>query len=251
MCQGPGYQGFLKLKVKADESLEGDRDYTVDITKIEVDYLSGSTDPVVTYADDTSFTVSVPRAVQSSLSATDVTVTVGETGESTLSVLTDIPDGLLGVQFYVETPDGITLEEVSAIEEAFEGQPHVAWSYNSSKEHYDVSVMTVDNSPMCKSESPVDFLKLKLKANDSALPVSCNVLLNGFVLTYKDYKGDLADCYPDDVTVNVLVNSKIATGIERFTEDEDGFIYDITGKRVGQHLKKGVYIKNGKKFVVK
>jgi hypothetical protein len=34
------------------------------------------------------------------------------------------------------------------------------------------------------------------------------------------------------------------------TEDEKGFLYDLNGRRVEQPLK-GLYIKNGKKYVVK
>lgn len=57
-------------------------------------------------------------------------------------------------------------------------------------------------------------------------------------------------------TTSILVNSlRLAstTGINTVSRDgrKDGSIYTLSGMRVSEPLKKGVYIRNGKKFVVK
>ena len=48
-------------------------------------------------------------------------------------------------------------------------------------------------------------------------------------------------------------NNESITGIEAIRQStvEDGSVYDLQGRKLNGPLKSGIYIRNGKKFVVK
>ena len=61
--------------------------------------------------------------------------------------------------------------------------------------------------------------------------------------------------FPAAIDVDIAAKSAVPTSIDYVTENieesEDGPLYDLTGRRVVNPLKDGVYIKNGKKIIIR
>ena len=71
--------------------------------------------------------------------------------------------------------------------------------------------------------------------------------------TINPYRAYIQISDPSETKLRFVVNDEVATsieGIEATENVENGKIYDISGRLVTRPVK-GLYIKNGKKFIVK
>ncbi len=184
-------------------------------------------------------------AMAQKVSITDVTVEAGNKAAATLSFEAEGKD-VVGFQFYVsgEQVDGtnIVLESLEAIEDAFAGGSDLSLSkFNTKKNRYTVLVGDKENEPLTEGE----FMKMNFAAAADLPEGDYNLNLNV-------YEINIAGADPveqGDVAFKVTVG---ATGIEAITLIENNApIYNLAGVQMNGNLQKGVYVQNGKKYVVK
>ena len=61
--------------------------------------------------------------------------------------------------------------------------------------------------------------------------------------------GDFAESTPDFASINSLINTTVRNQTSETSEESS--IYDMQGRKTQQELKKGIYIQNGRKYIVK
>lgn len=171
------------------------------------------------------------------LSVTDATV--GDEGFATLSV-----DGeIIGCQLYL-SGDGIDGESLvpslEAIEDAYSGGSDISLSkFNTKKSRYTILVGDKENDVITG-----DFLKIKFTAKEGLAAGDYNITL---AVSEINLKG--ADPIGQaDLTFKVTVGG---TGIEAIEVLNNAPVYNLNGMLMNGNLQKGVYVQNGKKFIVK
>lgn len=175
------------------------------------------------------------------VSITDVTIEAGNTATATMSFT---GEGVKGFGFYVNAiaENKITFEGCEAIEDAFAGTASAkAGKFNEKKQRTTISVKDDDGEIMI----PGDFLTLTFKAAD-------DVAEGEYEATIADVRPSLSDgteAKLGDINFKVTVG---ATGIEAIKLIENNApVYNLNGMLMNGNLQKGVYVQNGKKFIVK
>lgn len=185
------------------------------------------------------------------VSATDVTVAAGSTEASTLSFTAEGKD-VIGFQFYVSGAEEVfgtdlTLASVEAVEDAYTVGADVGFNgkFNTKKKRYTVTIGDKENEPFIEGE----FLKFNFAAADGLANGDYNVTINVCEMTYKDSEGKIKSEEPNqDIAVKVSVGG---TGIEAIEVINNAPVYNLNGMLMNGNLQKGVYVQNGKKFIVK
>jgi hypothetical protein len=182
-------------------------------------------------------------AMAQTVSITDVTVEPGNTAAATLSF-----DGtdVVGFQFYVsgDQVDGtnIVLESVEAVEEAFPVGADLGLSkFNTKKNRYTVTVSDKEAEVLV----PGEFMKMNFAAAADLAEGEYNLNLNVAEISIKG--SDPIE--QGDVAFKVTVG---ATGIEAIELIENNApVYNLAGMLMNGNLQKGIYVQNGKKYIVK
>ena len=182
-------------------------------------------------------------AMAQSVSISDATVESGSTGSATATLDTGGKE-VLGFQFYLsgDKIDGASLvAEVEAIDEGFNADPNVKISkFNTKKNRYTITVSNSDNEPM----NDGDFMKINFTAAEDLAEGEYNLTLNvaEIIIAGSD------PIEQGDVAFKVTVGS---TGIEAIEVINNAPVYNLNGMLMNGNLQKGVYVQNGKKFIVK
>jgi hypothetical protein len=147
-----------------------------------------------------------------------------------VNLTTDKAERYSAMQFEVCVPDGCSLQDVQLHSDS----DHATAFARTSKNHYTVLVYSISNTLFNSTEDTL--LSLTLSDGDK--------------VSIKDAQAVTVDGH--SVILNVVDE---ATGIASVNSDVDkGAIYNLSGQRVGSNVKaltKGVYIRDGKKFIVK
>ena len=177
---------------------------------------------------------------QVTVTITDVTIEAGNTATATMAFE---GEGVKGFGFYVNAiaENKITFVGCEAIEDAFAGTASAkAGKFNEKKQRTTVSVKDDDGEIMI----PGDFLTLTFQAAE-------DVAEGEYEATIADVRPSLSDgteAKLGDITFKVTVGS---TGIEAIEVINNAPVYNLNGMLMNGNLQKGVYVQNGKKFIVK
>lgn len=189
------------------------------------------------------------------MKATDVTLNNSRKGETTLSLNSTIPSDIVALQFRIYAPDGITIEGYEAIEEAFSGGYNsISLSYSAPKKRYTIIIVSLDgegyDAPMCQGEGFIGFLKLKIKASEE---IEYNKDYTVELKEIKLYEEEHTETiHGDDTSFTVTVVNENPTDIEEIVSDVNtDTTYNLSGIQTSKILRKGIYIRNGKKTVVR
>ena len=176
-----------------------------------------------------------------SISITDASVEAGGTGEAIVSVT---GDNVKGCQLYL-SGDGIDGESLvpslEAIEDAYESSADLSLSkFNTKKSRYTILVSDKEGGVLTAGE----FLKIIFTAKEGLAEGDYNLNLN--VAEINLTEGDPIE--QGDVAFKVTVGP---TGIEAIEVINNAPVYNLNGMLMNGNLQKGVYVQNGKKFIVK
>ncbi len=174
-------------------------------------------------------------------------ITIASNGIADLDVIYEQTDeALTGAQFSITLPTGldITYDADEAFDYVYE-TPQKGYSVNiNDKDGYYVVVMTRKNNKVSALTSATTLIKLNLTSKDAA-EGSAVIKISGvtFAKNGVSVKGNA------DFEVPVKISS--TDGISSISAEETGAaVYNLAGQKVSK-AQKGLFIKSGKKFVVK
>ncbi len=246
--QSAEWNDFLNLTVVASEEVPSG-DHAVRIADIEVTTTGGNVVP----SEEASFTVTIPARINSAITAPDVNLMPGRSVECIVSMESDLPHGFQLMQFNLSFDSELTLDNAEAIESAFEGTPSFACTYNSGEALYNVSVACDGGEAVCANEGVNDFMKLTFSAaRNLTVGNTYTVTLSAFEASFLNAENVLKEVYPAPADAQFVITLIEPTGIEEVsTMENNGDCYNLMGVNVKNNLQKGVYVRNGKKFIVK
>jgi hypothetical protein len=135
------------------------------------------------------------------------------------------------LQMNVRLPEGCKLKDVELCDARSNG--HQVTKHQLEDGSWNIVVWGLDGNELCNTST--DLLRLQTTGSGAG-----DVVVSDIILTNHDH---------DNISIQAVAGG--ATGIaEVETGESDAFIYDLNGVRV-DNPKKGVYVRNGKKFVVK
>lgn len=181
---------------------------------------------------------------QKSFTVKDVTIAPG--GQADLVVGIDVDGAMCAADFLLTLPDGITADGAAAKKAGVIAETDHVFSVQK-KDNGDY--LTVIYSMMLSSfkANKGDLVSIPLSAGSIA-----EGKLQGKIHTITISNEDEEEFNPADVTFNIIVSN--GDGIKGITVDDldNAKVYTVGGQRVeGKAAKKGVYVVNGKKVVVK
>ena len=181
---------------------------------------------------------------QKSFTVKDVTIAPG--GQADLVVGIDVDGAMCTTDFLLTLPDGITADGAAAKKVGVIAETDHVFSVQK-KDNGDY--LTVIYSMMLSSfkANKGDLISIPLSAGSIA-----EGKLQGKIHTITISNEDEEEFNPADVTFNIIVSN--GDGIKGITVDDldNAKVYTVGGQRVeGKAAKKGVYVVNGKKVVVK
>lgn len=164
-------------------------------------------------------------------------VSLNSNGEGELTVSLPVNDmRYTGIQFDLRLPEGIELADDGA--DAVDSR-HGAWMQKRADGTYRIVCASMMNNEFAAGE----VMRLHVKAtavNDGKSKVVCeNVVLS-----------DVDAVRHEAASASTMLNGGDATGVSVINTNQQMDAYDLQGRRVGA-LKRGLYIVNGKKIVVK
>lgn len=245
--QSAEWNDFLNLSIVASEDVPSG-DHVIRIADIEVATIDGKVVP----SEETSFTVIIPARINSSITVPDVNLMPGRSVECIVSMESDLPHGFQLMQFNLSFDTELTLVNAEAIESAFEGIPAFACSFNSDEALYNVSIACEGDEAVCANEGVNDFMKLTFSAaRNLTVGNTYTVTLSAFEGSFLNTENVLKEIYPAPADAQFVITLIEPTGIEEVsTMKDNGDCYNLMGINVKNNLQKGVYVRNGKKFIV-
>ena len=248
MPQEVEWNEFLALTVVASEEVPSG-DLTVSIADIEVAAVGEKFVP----SPETSFTVTIPARINSSITSPDVELQPGRSVDCIVSMESDLPHGFQFMQFNLSFDAELTLDNAEAIESAFEGAPAFDCTFNNDQALYNVSVACQDGEAVCFNEGVNDFMKLTFSAaRNLTVGKTYTVTLSAFEAYFINEMNEEKEVYPAPADAQFVITLVEPTGIEEVsTMDYNDDCYNLMGVNVKNNLQKGVYVRNGKKFIVK
>lgn len=181
---------------------------------------------------------------QVTMSLSDVKAEAGGTGEATLSLdfdATAAPVFSLGFYVYQDDDAYITIEGVKAIEDAFNGTSAATCKFKESKKRYTFSISDTEGEVFNPGELATITVKVAEGTPDG-----------DYELRVEDIEASMKGLDPATPANMVLKVTVGATGIEAIKLIEnDAPVYNLNGMLMNGNLQKGVYVQNGKKFIVK
>jgi len=181
---------------------------------------------------------------QVTMSLSDVKAEAGGTGEATLSLdfdATTAPVFSLGFYVYQDDDAYITIEGVKAIEDAFNGTSAATCKFKESKKRYTFSISDTEGEVFNPGELATITVKVAEGTPDG-----------DYELRVEDIEASMKGLDPATPANMVLKVTVGATGIEAIKLIENNApVYNLNGMLMNGNLQKGVYVQNGKKFIVK
>lgn len=196
--------------------------------------------------------VSTSAMADDVLKANDATAKAGETGTFTLSMETDktnVKNLMFNITYVDETKgeeeQAIRITEMKPIDSAFPGGADPQLSHKDKKHSYKVVLGLKD---VDESIQAGDIAEFTVSVTEGTADGDYEMKVNNTELTYGDDPMAQETTAPAEFTIKVSVG---ATGIENISVvKENTPVYNLAGQQIN-NLQKGVYVRNGKKFIVK
>jgi hypothetical protein len=196
--------------------------------------------------------VSTSAMADDVLKATDATAEAGNTGTFTLSMETDkdnVKNLIFNISYVDETQNedaqAVRITAMEPIADAFPGGADPQLSHKDKKHSYKVVLGLKD---IDESIQAGDIAKFTVEVADGTADGDYEMKVTNTELTYGDDPMAQETTAPAEFNIKVTVG---ATGIENISvEKENTPVYNLNGMQVS-NLQKGVYVRNGKKYIVK
>ena len=181
---------------------------------------------------------------QDKLTAEEVTLAAGETTTITFKLTSTNPNGYCAILIdKVTVADGLTLSNVKPCEAGWnDGGSGLTCDYTTN---ISVAPMSGTSVSVVGTDVPVFTVDVTAASGltDGVYSISFDDILLTDNITYEDI---VAPAFDLAVTVGE------ATGINEVSaQNENAPIYSISGARMNGNLQKGIYVQNGRKFIVK
>jgi hypothetical protein len=181
-------------------------------------------------------------AMGQTITCTDVTIAAGGEAAATLTLT---GDNVLGMQMYLSGNelDNASLKATGCeeIDGAFPGEADFGCKYKDSKKRYTITVSDKEGNKIVAG----DFMKINFSAASDFAAGEYNLVLNVPEISLEG--GSVKEDHAD-ISFKLTVGS---TGIEAIEVLNNAPVYNLNGMLMNGNLQKGVYVQNGKKFIVK
>lgn len=192
--------------------------------------------------------VSTSALADNEFKIADFSIAPGGTAEMVIGFESSLTD-IRSYEFKFVKPDGLEFSDPVQIDEAFDGgTADFNFSYASKKNRYTFGLTEKDGEVIL----PGDFAKLKVTAAEDLAEGEITLEITNCEVTYGagGNKNVTLDPAPADFTVKITVAKD--TGIESATvEQNNAPVYNLAGMLMNGNLQKGIYVQNGKKYIVK
>jgi hypothetical protein len=191
--------------------------------------------------------VSMSALADNEFKIADVTVAPGGTAEMVIGFESSLTD-IRSYEFKFVKPDGLEFSNPVQIDAAFDGgSADFGFSYSAKKNRYTFGVTEKDGEVIL----PGDYAKLTVTAAEDLAEGDITLNITNCEVTYGagGNANVTLDPAPADFTVTIKVTKD--TGIESVSVENNAPVYNLNGMLMNGNLQKGVYVQNGKKFIVK
>ena len=181
-----------------------------------------------------------------SISFDEVTVAPGD--ETVVKVyLTGAADGCSGLGFRLGgQPEGVTITNAELNKSVFT-DAGASVSYNLNKKNVYIMNYSNNNQACTMTSDKTEMGSFTIAATDKVAEGSITLDVTVIVVPNKDSANNGTI---DATTFTFTVGE--ATGINEVSaQNENAPIYSISGARMNGNLQKGIYVQNGRKFIVK
>ena len=182
------------------------------------------------------------------LTASNVAIAKGELAELVISMENDIEVG--GYDFHLYLPMGIDLvydqseeDYIYSLSDRHNKKHQLTIKYDETDNSY---MMVVADPSLHKIESGSgEVIFLQLTTTDAAILGTCRGSIQKIWFAENGSSG----VEVEDVTFDIAVTTSV--GISGISESGDAPWYNLSGMKVSRPAAKGIYIRNGRKVVVK
>lgn len=172
------------------------------------------------------------------------TTLVPNTDNQEIAVILTAEEPACAFQFNLAFPEGITFVEGSHSAGEIIAAAAPAFSVSQSKDgSWKMLEYDMDNTEYSAAEGEV--IKFKVNVGD----IAEGEYEGSFTKASYTKASDKKKAKFDDATVKFVVGAN--TGIESVSVENNAPVYNLNGMLMNGNLQKGVYVQNGKKFIVK